>query len=113
VIDRSLSVSRPDRAYETFLQPVSHSTILRPDCGPVAGSSANVISWIPSKYVDGPNDDGYFSAGIDIPLGDHGFGPKMHDHAIEFHCKDHAEAVRRRDIVMRALTELAQRILEA
>lgn len=53
----------------------------------------------PSAYTEGPNDSGYFTAGIDLPASDNQF----HDHAIEFHSKHKAEAERRRDFVLAAI----------
>lgn len=59
----------------------------------------------PSKYIDGPNDCEYFTAGIDIACTDIFGKPDWHFHAIEFHDKDKSVAERRRDIVLAALKE--------
>ena len=59
--------------------------------------------WTASKYTEGPNSDGYYTAGIDIsnafPDG------RTHFSAIEFHAKDKATAEARRDLVLRGAAQ--------
>jgi len=55
------------------------------------------------KYTDGPNPNGYFTAGIDAVKADSFGFPDWHFHAIEFHDKIKTEAERRRDEVFALL----------
>lgn len=56
-----------------------------------------------AKYTDGPNQDGYYTAGIDAAYVNFRREQDWHSHAIEFHHKDKATAEARRDAVMTAL----------
>ncbi len=56
-----------------------------------------------AKYTDGPNGDGYYTAGIDMACSDIFGKPDWHLHAIEFHSKDKAEAESRRDTFLAVL----------
>jgi len=69
-------------------------------------SDEKSVGWIAAQYTDGPNADGYYSAGIDIPMVRYG-KPDMHGHAIEFHSKDKATAEARRDAVLAAVASSA------
>lgn len=59
--------------------------------------------WRKGKYTDGPNECGYFTAGIDATIPDIFGKQDWHLHAIEFHSKDRNEAERRRDFVFDAI----------
>lgn len=52
-----------------------------------------------SHDVDGPNDSGYYSAGIDLPLPN----GEIHSHAIEVHDQDKDVAITRRNLLLRLL----------
>lgn len=59
-----------------------------------------------AKYTDGPNADGYFTAGIDLQCLTNIHGePDTHHSAIEFHSKVLAIAEARRDFVLHILQE--------
>lgn len=64
-----------------------------------------MIGWRKSKYTDGPNDSGTFSAGIDSVIADTFGKPDWHLHAIEFHSKNIAESERWRDFVFDAIVK--------
>lgn len=55
------------------------------------------------EFTDGPNDCGYFTAGIDAVIPDTFGQPDWHGNAIEFHDKHRNEAERRRDEVFALL----------
>lgn len=57
-----------------------------------------------SKYTDGPNECGYWTAGIDMPYVNWRGEQDWHINAIEFHNKDRAVAEGRRDAVIALLT---------
>lgn len=80
------------------------------DCEPLysARSEGGCNGWIAARYTDGPNADGYYSAGIDIPRADRFGRSDVHAHAIEFHSKDKATAELRRDTVLLALRTPSQ-----
>lgn len=59
-----------------------------------------------ARYTDGPNDSGYYSAGIDIQLPDEFHHEVWHCHAIEFHSKIQEVAETRRDIAFDVLKGL-------
>lgn len=67
-------------------------------------ATEQIAGWQPSKYTDGPNESGYFTAGIDIPMEKYD-KPDTHSHAIEFHAKDRTTAEARRDLVIAALCD--------
>lgn len=56
-----------------------------------------------SGEAEGPNTDGYYTAGIDLYRPGPGWRDPWHDHAIEFHSKDKAEAERMRDLALARL----------
>lgn len=60
------------------------------------------LTWRKSDYTEGPNECGYYTAGIDTPQLDIFGKPDWHGHAIQFHHKDKAEAERRRDLALNA-----------
>lgn len=55
--------------------------------------------WRASRHVLGPNDSGYYTAGIDVYRDDR---IMWHDHAIQIHDKDRGMALARRDVAMLA-----------
>lgn len=56
--------------------------------------------WRKGQYIDGPNQCGYYTAGIDAPIKSALGKPDWHLHAIEFHDKDKSVAKSRRDLVL-------------
>jgi hypothetical protein len=62
--------------------------------------------WRKGKYTDGPNECGYYTAGIDASMLDIHNTLDWHLHAIEFHSRDKDMAERRRDLVFKLLTEI-------
>jgi len=55
------------------------------------------MNWRASEHTEGPNADGYFTAGIDIPIPG---SSEWHDNAIEFHHKDKVVAEARRNAIL-------------
>jgi hypothetical protein len=66
----------------------------------LAAPQAAITEWRNSGPAEGPNECGYFTAGIDVPTTDIFGRPTWHYHAIEFHSKDKEEAERRRDVAL-------------
>lgn len=58
-----------------------------------------------SKYVDGPNDSGYFTTGIDAKVPGFGGQLEWHGNAVAFYSKKRAEALARRDIAFDSLSD--------